>query len=432
MKRLVYLCGVLLFLLAFNACKKADTVGLEVLPEEDQLQGEHTDTLTVWAHIMREDSLTTRNTTFHVLGSHNDPIFGLSKASMFMQVKLGAGSIDFGANPQLDSIVMSLAYVGYYADIMKLGGEQSFSVHRVTEDMSDTLYYSTDTVAYDKFPLGTYTGLVAAHDSVKINGVNLPPQMRIRLSSDFGNELLHSTSLTSDEAFLTQLKGFFITPSTPNLLTGMGTLAYIYPISPYTRLTMYYHNDDTTGVHFDFGTTDATTFNHFEHDYTNAPDITAQLADSSLGMDHLYLQAMQGLKAKITFPHITNLVANGQKIAINRAELYFPVADNTTNRLSPPSKIAVLKKGTDGKDKVLDEYLYESADFLGGSYNETENAFIFNIPRHMQSLLSDANPDKSIYLRVQAASISGNRVVLNGPGNIDKPMKLKLTYTIIE
>jgi len=426
---------ITIFLLVFNSCKKADTVGLEVLPEEDHLQGEHTDTITVEAHIVYEDSLSTTGTTFNILGKYNDPIFGVSKASIYTQLRLSAANPSFGTNAQLDSVVLSLTYAGYYADIMKLAGEQSFSVHRVMEAMLDsTIYFSDDTLDYQKLPIGTFSGLIDTRDSVSINGINEPPQMRIRLNDNFGNQLLSSTSLTSDETFLTDFKGFFITATTQGLLPGQGSLLYISPASPYTKMTMYYHNDDTTAQGtFDFKVTASTVrFNNFVHDYSDAYDINAQFADSTLGAERLYLQAMSGLKAKITFPYLNNLVANGRKIAINKAELIFPISSGTTSRLSPPSRLVAVKKGTDGKDKVLDDNIYESTEFVGGYYNSTKVEYAFNIPRHIQGLLKDTASDKSIYLRVAGASVSGNRVVINGTGNTDNPLKLRLTYTILE
>jgi len=434
LKKILQFSGSILIILLFlSSCKKADTIGLEVLPEDDRLQGEYTDTVTIIAYTLREDSISTTGTSFHVLGSHNDPIFGFSKASIYMQFRLSANAPTFGANPQLDSAVLSLTYAGYYSDIMKLGGVQSFSVHRLLENMDDsTDYFSDDTLDYQKIPVGTYEGLIETRDSFMINGGNEPRQMRIRLDDNFGTELLNSTSLTSDETFLADFKGFFITPTTQNLLSGMGSLVYIDPTSSFTKLTLYYHNDSTTNQNFSFVTTNAKRFNHFDHDYSSAFDISAQLADSSLGTERLYLQSMQGLKAKLTFPYLNKFIADGQRISVNKAELIFPVADNTTNRLSPPAKIALVKKGTDGKDKVLDDNLYESADFVGGYYNSTLKEFSFNIPRHFQGMLNDSTSDKTIYLRVAGSAVSGNRAVINGTGNADNPLKLKLTYTVID
>lgn len=426
--------ALFLFLMIFNSCKKAETVGLEVLPEEDRLQGEFTDTISIIAHTLREDSILTDERTLHILGRHNDPIFGLSTASIYTQLVLESVNPDFGTSPTLDSVVLSLAYAGYYADIMKLGGEQSFSVHRVIQDIADSLY-SDDTREYHKIPLGTFSGLVDARSRSIVNGDTLPPQMRIKLNNSFGNELLNSASLMSnDSIFLEAFKGLYITPTSQSLLPGMGSLLYINPVSPYTKMTLYYHNTDTTALQeFDFIINSGTErFTAFKHDYSTAFDITAQLADSTLGTDKLYLQAMAGLKVKLTFPHLNNLVANGREIAINKAELVIPVAGETTARLSPPSRIMLVKKGTDGKDKFIDDFLYESADFFGGYYNSPEKEFKFNLPRHFQGLLNDASSDKSLYLIVLSAGSTANRCVINGTGNADKPLKLRLTYTILE
>lgn len=426
--------SLFLFLLILNSCKKADTVGMEVLPEEDRLQGEFTDTITIIAHTIREDSVLTDERVLHILGSHNDPIFGLTTASIYTQLVLESVDPDFGTNPVIDSVVLSLAYAGYYADIMKLGGEQSFSVHRVIQSISDSLY-SDDTREYHKLPLGTYSGLIDTRDSVLINGINQPPQMRIKLDNSFGTELLNSASvMSSDSLFLQTFKGLYITPSTQNLLPGMGSLLYISPSSPYTKMTMYYHNADTTALQeFDFVIRSSTErFTSFTHDYSTAVDITAQLADSTLGSDKLYLQAMAGLKVKITFPYLNNLVTNGREIAINKAELILPVSSGTTARLSPPSRVMLVKKGSDGKDKFIDDIIYESGDFFGGYYNSPDKEFKFNFPRHFQSLLKDTASDKSLYLIAINAGSTANRCVLNGTGNANKPLKLRLTYTILE
>ncbi len=428
-----FLSALFLFLLILNSCKKPDTVGLEVLPPDDRLQGEHTDTITVIAYTVEEDSLLTSKPSFHILGTHNDPVFGLSSSSFYSQFILESVNPDFGPNAQVDSVVLSLAYAGYYADIMKLGGVQSFSVHRVTEDLRDSMY-SNEVLDYQKIPLGTYEGLIDTRDSVLIDTINLPPQMRIKLNNSFGNELLSSQSIMSgDSLFLQQFKGLYITPSTENILSGMGSLIYIDPRSGYTKLTMYYHNDTTSGD-FDFKIDPTTTrrFNHFDHTYSDVPDIAAQLTDSTLGAEKLYLQSMAGLKAKITFPYLNNFLANGQKIAVNKAQLIFPVTAGTTSRLSPPARVIVLKMGTDGKEKLLNDYIYESADFFGGYYNSTEKEYSFNIPRHIQGLLTDTTADKTIYLRVTGAGATANRCVINGTQNPNKPLKLKLTYTILE
>lgn len=424
---------VVFFLLAINSCKKPDTLGLETLPDSDRLLGEFTDTITVQAHILREDSLNTVGLTFNVLGSHYDPIFGMTRASLFTQFRLSTSQPDFGTNVTVDSVVLSLAYAGYYSDIMKLGGIQSFNVYRVMESFHDSAYYSNDSIPCQKFPIGTYTGFVEAKTNIFINGTEEPPQLRIKLNDNFSAQLLQAATLSTDAGFLQQIKGFCIAPVSANLLPGQGTLAYINPASAYTKLTMYYSNDDTSGLSYNFIINSGTKrFSSFSHDYSLASEITAQFADSTLGTERIFLQAMSGLKAKITFPHLNELTAGEKKIAINRAELIFNIAENTYEKLSPAARLVLIKKDSDGKFKVLDDNLYETSEFTGGFYSSDNKNYVFNIPRHLQSLINDTASDKSVYLRVSGAAVSANRVVINGPGNADKPLKLKLTYTILD
>ena len=111
--------------------------------------------------------------------------------------------------------------------------------------------------------------------------------------------------------------------------------------------------------------------------------------------------------------------------------LVFNISDGTTNRHSPPAGIVVLKKDNAGKLQTLDDLKYEPIDFFGGFYNSTEQSYSFNIPRHIQGLLKDTTADKTLYLNIRGYTYA-NRLVLNGTNDPTRPLKLKLTYTILD
>jgi hypothetical protein len=94
----------------------------------------------------------------------------------------------------------------------------------------------------------------------------------------------------------------------------------------YSRITLYYHNKvDTTSYYFGISSSGCARFSHFEHDYSSATDIIAQLnSASTIPKQKSFVQPMDGLSSKITFPYIKNMF-NKEKVIINKAELIIPV-----------------------------------------------------------------------------------------------------------
>ena len=103
---------VLLGLLSFSSCSKDSGVGSNVLPANDLLGAYACDTSTVLSSIKLKDSIITNSTSLFLLGSYNDPVFGMTKASFYTQVLFPGLSVSyiFGSGCVLDSIVLVLPY----------------------------------------------------------------------------------------------------------------------------------------------------------------------------------------------------------------------------------------------------------------------------------------------------------------------------------
>src|SRR2546425_812261 len=80
---------ILSFLIITGGCKKPEDLGLNVLPSSDPLGTPFSDTATILSVTTREDSLKSDELSRMVLGSYNEPEFGLSDASVFTQILLG-------------------------------------------------------------------------------------------------------------------------------------------------------------------------------------------------------------------------------------------------------------------------------------------------------------------------------------------------------
>ena len=420
-------------LLFWNACKDPNTAGLEVLPANDALNVVYSDTASLITFTVREDSLTSTNNSANLAGTCIDNIFGLSRAGFYTKLTPLKLSPNFGVEPQADSVVLSLGYLGEYGDTSEAVLPQRFNVYQVTEDIiRDTIYYSSRKIAY-----GTLTGSEVftpnIKDSVLVEGQKEAPQLRLRLDTAFFRNYILSQSgqvtLGSVTAFQNYFKGIYVTPDTTN--TVGNRILYFNLASTVSKLKIYYHNEIDTGVYdlnMDIKTT-SVSVNHFYHNYVGTP-VEMQLIDSNLGNSQVFVQAMAGLKTKIKFPFLKNYNDIG-RIAINKAELMITVDQTQISGYHPASQLAVQGIDSAGVSVFTADY-FESIDFRGGEYDATSGVYKTNITRHIQNVLTGKTEDYGLYLVVYGGSVFANRSVMFGGGPfVPGRMKLQITYSLL-
>ena len=170
----------------------------------------------------------------------HDPVFGDCRASTYAQFNLTGSSVNFGANPVVDSIVLTLQLASYYGDTNSRVG---LRVYQLTEPLSGT-YNSASTVNYDPTPLNyALTGYaIQPTTSVVVDTGNYSPHLRIRLSNAFGQYLLNNQHhMTSNAAFKSFFHGLCI-----SAVSHTGPVGYILLTSMNSSLsgiTLYYHNE---------------------------------------------------------------------------------------------------------------------------------------------------------------------------------------------
>lgn len=444
-----------------SSCKKpSEEIGLEVQPAEDQLGILVTDTFSIISYVKPDDSIRTSNlsTGIAMLGSYNDPTFGISRAGIFTQVLLSTSNVDFAPSGGtindivVDSLVLSLVFdeTGYYGDFY----DQRLKVHRVTNDFYsniDSVYYTTDTISYDPFVNLTKEEpslwIPAPHDSVMVAGVMEKPQLRIQLDKNLGYEIINQSGnavlASNDQAtgFLSLLKGLYITTDNGIQPIGRGGIFYFDMLHPDTKLTLYYHagvipdsHEDggwpigTQSLEYDFSiTSDAATFTHVEHDYTATP-IAAQLSDSTFGQQNIYVQAGGGVRSIIHVPDLMNLVDSGM-IGINKAEFIIPIADATTANYSAIDRMAMQYIKDNGQEGLIEDELMLSDLNIDGYYNSADNTYRLLVTRHIIKILKGEVNNNGFLLLATGAGITVNRTELVGPENATNPLKLVVYYT---
>ena len=402
---------IVAFLFVAVGCNKPDEIGKEVLPEDDLINSTFTDTTTIETSTLLEDSLRADELTYELLGSYNDPLFGVTDASFYTQILLGA-TPNFGADTALsaDSVVLIFKYSGFYGDTTL---PQTVHVYPVTESIYyDSTYYSDRVIGYD-----------ASTDLA--NGYQISPRIktsstiRIPLSTTLADSLVHHAGVSSLIA-----KGVYIKVD-PATGTGNGAIMYLDPLDAASAMTLYYKLD-TLPKTYNFSFRSAARINHFEHDAASTAFM--QVGQPANADTVNYLQSMAGLKVKVNFPYLKNFLDSGN-IAINKAELVITAAELPA--LYPvPSKVFFSAYDADGKLKFVPDY---GETVFGGDYYIPGHSYVFSITRQLQQVLDGKVSDYGYSINVLGASVQANRLVIgSGKTGSSSKMKLRLYYTRIK
>ncbi len=414
LKSFKWLVFFLAFIFLFSCEKDPSTIGLNLQDDLERIQGNNIDTITLKAFTIREDSLSTDERSFALLGSYHDPIFGYSEASFMTQLKLASSNVSFGTNAVADSIVLYLDYQSYYGDTTT---EQTIEVYELEKSLySDSTYYSNLNI--DNY-IPNAKKIATLLYSPKPNDTCLT----IKLSDSFAQKIISASTsdLQNNENFIRFFKGFYLKTLPTN---QQGAIVYFNLLSKRSKVTLYYTNSQGSKKYdFVFNNTCARV-NLFRHDYSSS-QITS-INDSTAQDSLLYLQAMSGLNIKITFPHIKHF-SSASLLGFVKAELIIPVyVDAAATTYKAPSKLSLVALNASGKYEFLPDYNVNSA-YFGGSINSTYTEYRFNLSRYIQQLAYGQRQDFGIILFASDNRVSANRVIIKGP-NFQNGMRLSITY----
>lgn len=400
-------------------------------PKSDQPGVYFTDTVTVLATTIREDSLRSDEVValFNLAGSYTDAVFGMSKASFYTQIRLPNNNTNFtfGASPVLDSVVLTLAYSDYYGDTLT-------PLYMEVLQLADPLYFDTAYYSNDNITTGQvlFQGNIEAHpkDSVEISSTMRAPHLRLRLPDIIGNDFLlgGDGNFVDNTAFISYFKGIHVRTNAVNG-AGQGVILSFNLGASMSKLTFYYTNAaSTTQLTANFEVnSECPRFNHYEHDYSSA---TFGAVFPVSGNDKLYIQSMAGLKVRFSFPYIKSFASAGG-VSINKAELIIPVENNSAPFLNHQS---LLTFGVDsaGKEAIIPDLL-ESTSYYGGTFTSSTADYKFNIGRYVQRLISGKiSVDYGLSLVSSGGAVSAFRTIIPGTTATGNRFKLKLTYSKLD
>lgn len=424
-----------LTVVAFSCKKDPVEVGLGIQPQEDRIDVLFSDTTTVSAHSEANDSVRTDETVRNLAGSYVDPVFGISTAGFYTQFLLSTSNPDFFNSPAPDSLILSLAYNGYYGDIDQ---PVTLKVYQLFTGLSsDSAYYSN---AYRQRgtspePIASFSFTPQPEDSVMVDSIQYAPHLRLDLMKEspaFAQFLLDAdpNSLENNSEWVKYAKGLFIVGEQAQ---AGGSILYFNLASELSKIELHYHNTDTNHLLYEFRLDgDCARYNYFEHNYDNAdPLLKEQVSggDTSLGAQTLYLQSMQGINSVFRLPKFKQWNTDFN-IGITRAELVLPVI-NASETYPPPSKLLLGTYDEEGElVQLIDNN--EGASFFGGTYDSTKTEYRFRMTRQLQRILNGDEENNEFVLLVSGRSVQANRVVIGGPQHPTDAMRLELIYVPVQ
>ena len=307
-------------LIGLSACNKSSIVGLEIQPENDLINAEFLDSLTLLTQTFKEDTLRTDVNIGYsgigLIGKYIDPIFGEATSSLYTQLRMYSSAPVFGSNPLCDSVKLTLYYIDAYGELTK--HQQTINVYHLIGDIDiNANYFSNQTIAASSIDLANgYVFTPQPSDSIEIKGVKQAPQLRVPLEKSFGQDILnqqYTTNLANNTEFVKYIKGLYITTEkTQGLMSGQGSILRFN--LNYSSVDIYYKyrplnavKDSATQYSIRLGS--VASLSNFSHNYLSAlPDLKNQIAAgiTPAQNENIYVQSMAGLKAKITY-------LNGQK-----------------------------------------------------------------------------------------------------------------------
>lgn len=432
----------------FTSCEEPDEIGLDFIDDSVSITAYD---FPVTGYSILEDSVPTNYSNRNMLGFRNDQdqVFGAKKTSIYTEFRLPDNNLDLGDNPELDSVFLVLYYSGYYGDYTTHQQVRIFELSENFPETDDDAIYSTLTLDHKEIPIAD-TLVRPDPKGEYLNDEEDSPYLRIRLDKEFGEKLVEQSGqepFEDNSSFLEFFKGLYITVEDLesdeegailffNML-GSGQFEQNSSIQLYYKHESEDEMVSTTRSFFVSEFSKRST--HIENfDYENAHEhLKKQVIenDTTYGDSLLFLESLAGVNIFIDFPHDSINELADKNATINMAELIIPVdenfdSDNYYSEDTPiPGDIYLLKKDEKGELSHIEDSYY---GYFGGSYDEDKKHYTINITQHFQEIVEDLDSNFGMVLVISESYNNAYRVVLNGSGRTDNPLRLKLKYTILD
>lgn len=430
LKKLFVFCG---FLLLFSCDKDYNLVGEDLIGDNNFDLGKYYSP--VKAYNQKTGVVQSNNLAINALGIYTNNAFGTTTASFVTQVSLSAVNPTIGANPVMDSVVITIPYFKTAKNSDASTGKTTYELDSIygtpkakfklsvfesgyflrdldpaTNFKESQPYYSNQKNDFDGLKIGSrlnnstdekqndafyfddseITETTTDAETKKVTNTRTAPAMRLKLSTDFFlNKILKAPTakLATNSAFKDYFRGLYFKVENNGTEESMALIDFSKGV-----IKLYYKEDSSTTSN---GTTTVTrvnktldlsltgnTVNFLEQSNVNATYASAVAnANPTTGDEKLYLKGGEGSLAVIELfgaDADNNGVADELELLrakgwlINEANLVFNVDAAAMKNSVEPSRIYVYN--LTNKTTVLD-YLTDNTTFSG---NAKKDKFIFD------------------------------------------------------
>lgn len=409
------LLTLLISLFILSSCKKQGTVNLGV-NDANQIVGKLIDTSSIFISTVREDDAPASALSRTPLSYFKDPVFGITESNVALDINL-PGSVAYTlptGTITIDSAILILPYAnGFYGD--SITTRYKANVYQLDERiLSSASYPASKRWKRKSTLLGTQSFFSRTHDSVKVvqpirdkpdSLMKFLPQVRIPISNAFINANLFnapSAQLSSNLIFKNAVNGLYVTLDKAQ--TGPGGTFMLNmdsaAVKVYIRVkttTDGVDKIDTSVVHLPSVLRAA----EISHDYTGTA-IATELTSTQKTPNNFYLQGLLGLRAKIQFPYLKDIITKvGGDIIVNRAELVITAQSGTTFPYEPLRSIMLYKLDlAKQRINIQDNSSVDprSTQSYGGFYSRDKREYHFLVTAYVQDIMRGTVADYGAYL----------------------------------
>jgi hypothetical protein len=408
------LLTLLISLFILNSCKTQDTIGLGATGT-NQVSGTLIDTSTIIVNTVPEDSVVMgslpNSPLFKTpLGYFKDPTFGTTESNAVMDLNLPAESpytLPTGT-VYIDSAILSLRYAPtFYGD--SIASRYKVNVYQLSERvLQNSVYFDTKKWKYNSGTLlGTKSFLSRTNANVNIRDIvsggpdtitSVPPQLRIPIDTNFIRSILFNANpqqLQSNLVFKNQVNGFYVTMDKNQ--TGAGGTFMMQLSDTTASVIVYYRNYD--GTTLDTSTVVLPTELHsgeIKHTYPAA--ILTELNNTQTSRNVIYLQGTAGLRTKISFPYLKNIVKNVGDVVLNRAELVITPTPGSTIPFGAIPRITMYQYDIAHQRIPLPDAQGLAVATFGGTYSTITHDYHFVITTYIQDLMRGLTVDNGTFI----------------------------------
>ncbi|WP_339698361.1 DUF4270 family protein [Algoriphagus aquimarinus] len=330
--------GAIISLFLISSCSDPATVGIELAPGNNQI-GVVFEEFELPAQVVLLDSFNTTNQSILVVGEEVDSFFGKTSATGYSRMYISTATRP-DIDAILDSVYFSLNILN--VDGINLDESKSYSIHKLTEPIRDTLYYNFDDLSYEAGPFSS--GEIAF-------GEKTDTLVSFQVEEEFAEEIFSKMKFGVEFKDLFSFRDYFPGIAVKaregdNSSIGVG-------LGSSTGLKVYYHNEgDTASTVYNISTTSSRSFNGLKSDRSGTP--TEVVTDTYKAYDvgsKVGMKSMLGMVIKLDTSPFDAFLDTLVGVTFNQVSLELGELEAQPDTQVPPG--AIIMYFTDATNRIL-------------------------------------------------------------------------------